>query len=443
MLSKLKDILRKIAKYHRENSIFYLISVIHIAKYFLLKNYRKTRCLIDPTTEFFYKYRKFANYFSIPLLILGKYFERKKIFISVNNEWNFSVGHFYSETDLAKRMQKLVDKYSGSQIWFTTSRKDILGETLYAFRSENFNILIGGIKRLVLTFVAIKYPAISIDASIGKEDYIFGTTSLDSSAVYDDKSRQRARLISNSPEFYPNKDKLGHYHNQKLKLMRNLNISDKYIVIQIKTQKGNGTFRPASPELYLESIKYFQDKGYEIVLAGREMCPRIFLDNNVINYAGSKYASALNDFLLIGHCSLVIASASGFCMIAENLDKPILTINSIHLIQHFGRRTILLPTLLSRRKELFNARIQHQYLCKYGPDCGHQTFDDLYILHMVTSQEILEGAKELEEMLSSYVPSYTSLQEKIRNNGGCPLLSDGLSRISDYYLSKHGYFFDK
>ena len=62
---------------------------------------------------------------------------------------------------------------------------------------------------------------------------------------------------------------------------------------------------------------------------------------------------------------------------------------------------------------------------------------------MPTSEEIFMAAKELEEMLSDNVPPLTSLQKKIRDIGGCPLLSDGLSRISNYYLTKHGYFFEK
>ena len=53
------------------------------------------------------------------------------------------------------------------------------------------------------------------------------------------------------------------------------------------------------------------------------------------------------------------------------------------------------------------------------------------------------AAKELEGMLLDNIPSLTPLQKKISDSGGCPLLSFGLSRISDYYLRKYGYFFEK
>ena len=53
------------------------------------------------------------------------------------------------------------------------------------------------------------------------------------------------------------------------------------------------------------------------------------------------------------------------------------------------------------------------------------------------------AAKELEGMLLNIVPSLTLLQKKISYEDGCPLLSCGLSRISDFYLKKHAYFFEK
>ena len=441
-LNKINNLIRKKIIIHQNARVFYLRIIIHLIKYFFSTNYRKTRCLIDPQTDFFYKYKNYVKYFSTPLILYGKYLEKKKIFISVNNEWNFSIGHVTSEIDLAKRMQKLIKKYSGSQIWFLTSRKDILSDCKDLFSSRNFCIMFGGFKRLFLTFVAIKYPAIAIDASIGDEDYILGNKKLNPKVILYDKPKKRAHLLSESKNFYPFKEKLNTFKFEKENLIKKLNISGNYIVIQIKTNNGNGTFKVLDPNLYIETIKYFQNKNYNVVLAGREECPKIFLENNVINYSGSKYTSALNDFLLVGNCKLVIGTASGFCFVPERLDIPTLTMNSIHNVQYSGRRTIVLPTLLSRKNEKFNAKIQHDYLCRYGEDCGKSIFNDLYILHMPTNTEILEASKELEGMISENIPPLTSLQKKIFENNNCPLLSDGLSRISNYYLSNHEYFFE-
>ena len=59
---------------------------------------------------------------------------------------------------------------------------------------------------------------------------------------------------------------------------------------------------------------------------------------------------------------------------------------------------------------------------------------------MPTNDEILEASKELEEMIELPLPPFTLLQKKI-NNKSFPLISDGLSRISNYYLKKNANFF--
>ena len=441
-INSLKKFIKQKIHTHKENKILYFRAIIHLIAYFRLSNYRKNRCLVDPPYDFFYKYKNISNYFSIPLLIVARYLRKKKIFISINNSCNFSIGHIYTEILLVQKLQKLDNKYSGSTIWFTTSRKEILGDTKRIFENEKFRVLFGGIKRIFLTFIVLKDPSISIDGGVSHTNFFLGKNN-SHRIVYHNFTKRRARLFSKSQEFFPNKNKLPKYHEDAMKLMQRLNITKKYIVIQIKTVNANGTLKTLSPDLLLKSIKYFQDENYQIVFAGREKFPDAFLNKSIIDYANSKYASGLNDFVLIGHCSLVISHASGFCSVPESFDKPLLIINAHHIAQHFGRRTIYVPTLLSRNSKKFNATVQHRYLCTYGADCGYNFFDDFYILHMPTSEEIFMAAKELEEMLSDNVPPLTSLQKKIRDIGGCPLLSDGLSRISNYYLTKHGYFFEK
>ena len=438
----IKKIIKKKIEDHKKYKVLYLIAIIHFIRYCLSRKYRKNRCLIDPPADFFYKYKKLINYFSIPLLLVARYLKKKKIFISINNEFNYSMGHIYAEIDQIKRMQNLDKKYTHSVIWFTTSRKEILGETKDIFETNNFKILFGGLKRIFLTIIAINYPHISIDGSISHSNYIMGKN-YRHRYVYNNLSKHRGKLMTDSKNFYPLKEKLKDYYQETKLLLQKLKIKKKYIVIQIKTKKVNGTLEPLSPDLYLKCIEYLQDKDYQIVFAGREKFPEIFSNNSIINYAQSKYASSLNDYLLLGNCSMVISAASGFCLLPQNLDKPLLVLNPHHISQYFGRRTIFLPTLLSRKTHVFNAKIQFEYLCRYGPDCGYKKFDDLYILHMPTCEEIFMAAKELEGMLSSIIPPFTPLQKKIRDEDGCPLLSCGLSRISDYYLTKHGFFFEK
>ena len=149
----------------------------------------------------------------------------------------------------------------------------------------------------------------------------------------------------------------------------------------------------------------------------------------------------MNDFLLVSQSSLIISSASGFCNIAEVLDKPTLVINSFHGFQQFGRRTILLPTLLSIEGKSLNAKIQHKYVCTFGQEINENKLNNLKVALIASSDDIFEAAKELEDMINLPIPSFTPLQKKIRDSESFPLYADGLSRISDYYLSKNASFF--
>ena len=338
-------------------------------------------------------------------------------------------------------MQKLDSKYLESTIWFTSSRKEILSYTRDLFENENFKVFYGGITRIFFTFVAIKCPSISIDASLGSDNYIFGNKVFSNRIIYNSKAKKRARLAFKSSEFYPLKENLKNYQDEMVKLMKDLNIKNKFIGIQIKTVITNSTFEILNPEMYLEALNYFKSKNYDIVFAGRELCPKVFLDHNVINYANSEYASPLNDYLLLSQSSLIISSGSGFCNMAENLDKPILIINSFHGIQQFARRTILMPTLLSIEGKLPNAKIQHKYVCTFGQELNDDKSNNLKVALMASSDEIFQAAKELEDMMNLPIPLFTPSQKKIRDRKNFPLLSEGLSRISDYYLSKHANFF--
>ena len=437
----LKNLLKKKLEEHEKLGIFYIIALVHLIKFIFFSNYRYNRCLFDPPSKFFYKYKSLTNYFSIPLLIFAKYLKKKNIFISVNNDCNFSIGHIFTEITELKKIQKFDDRYSGSTVWFSSSRKEILNDTKGIFEDKNFRVFFGGISRVFLTFVAIKCPSISIDASLGTDNYIFGKKFLSNRIVYHNKSKRRAKMMIKSQEFYPIKDKLINFQDKKIQLLKDLNIKNKFIVIQMKLDKTNATFKILDPEEYLETINYFKNKNYDIVFAGREICPKIFLNNEVINYANSKYATPLNDYLLVAQSSFVISSGSGFCNIAEVTDKPILVINSFHGIQQFGRRTILLPTLLSINGKSLNPKTQHKYVCTFGQELNNNKFDNLKVAIMASSDDILESAKELEKMINLPIPPFTPLQKKIHDSKSFPLYADGLSRISDYYLSKHENFF--
>lgn len=441
IISPIKEKLKKKIE-GRSNLNLFFRAIIHFFLYLVSSNFRKKKYLVDPPSEFFYKYIKLINYFSFLLIGVARYLKKKKIFISINNENNNSIGHVYAEIGLIKKIQHTDDNYSSSKILFLTSKKEILVGTRDIFETKNFKILFGGLKRIFFTFVAIKDPSVSIDGSVGHSNYYLGRK-YSHRFCYNNLTKRRSKFMSNNGNFFPNKDKLSNYCEEKSYLLQKLNISKKYIIIQIKTSNINGTLKPYNPNLLLKTIKYFQHKDYQIVFAGREKLPDDFLKKSIINYANSKYTSPLNDLLLVEGCSFVICSGSGFSEIPYSLDKPLLIFNVHHISQYFGNRTILLPTLLSRRHKKFNAKLQHLYLCTYGPTCGYNKFDDFYIHHMPTSEEVFMAAKEIEEMMSDNIPPFTTLQKKIHDNNSFQLLYYGLSRISNFFLTKHAYFFEE
>ena len=224
IFNNIKKYLRKKIREHRKNNTLYLRAIIHLIRYFLFSEYRRSRCLVDPPSEFFYKYKKLINFLSIPLLIFARYLKKKKIFVSIHNNCNHSIGHIYAEIQLLKNMQMVRKKYSKSTIWFTSTRKEILGSTKNLFDSKNFKILFGGIKRIFLTFVAIKDPSISIDGSCGYENYVFGEKKLSRKTDHYFKPLIRAKIYSKNFEFYPNKDQLLNFFEKKNKLMNDLGI---------------------------------------------------------------------------------------------------------------------------------------------------------------------------------------------------------------------------
>ena len=73
----LKNWLKKKLEEHKKLEIFYLSAGVHFIRFIFSTSFRHNRCLVDPPSNFFYKYRNLANYFSVPLLIVGKYLKKK------------------------------------------------------------------------------------------------------------------------------------------------------------------------------------------------------------------------------------------------------------------------------------------------------------------------------------------------------------------------------
>ena len=55
--------------------------------------------------------------------------------------------------------------------------------------------------RILLTLIAMRYPSISIDASLSFDNYIMGNTKLSQQNVFYGKPKKRAELIAKTSEF--------------------------------------------------------------------------------------------------------------------------------------------------------------------------------------------------------------------------------------------------
>ena len=178
----------------------------------------------------------------------------------------------------------------------------------------------------------------------------------------------------------------------------------KYIIVQIKEEKGNSTILKTDPKTYIKTIKFYQKKNYKVILAGRkEKIPKEFQELGVIDYSKFKNTSFQTDLNLISKSELVISSASGFACIAQVYDKPLVYSNSWHIVlTPSSRYCVHLPyKFINKKTGLFTSydEIINFYLFK----CN-QLFlgEDIYEVLPNTDQEILEASIEAMNLKKKY-----------------------------------------
>jgi putative glycosyltransferase (TIGR04372 family) len=220
--------------------------------------------------------------------------------------------------------------------------------------------------------------------------------------------------------------------------LRKLIGPSKYVVIQIKDIRVNATFNPVDPKTYCLAIKEFNKMGYSVIFAGRESMPDIFKKLNVINYSQSSEANSKNDHDLIIHSSFVIASASGFCCIADCNDIPLLSLNNWQVNGYFGRKTIQIPAILNinGKKISFADQInyvykQEQITPKTPTPSGWEVFD-------ATAEDILAGSFEMINLIElNFTKPLTHMQEAYKTLFPLDVPSRVMSRISQTFLERH------
>jgi len=125
--------------------------------------------------------------------------------------------------------------------------------------------------------------------------------------------------------------------------------SHKYAIVQIKAQAGNGTARILPSEIYRPAFELLKDKGYSIILGGREAMPDDFKRFDVFDYPRSKFVSPKNDFFLFSRAAVGLVSPSGAGLFCDTLGIPCCQIGSWTLLPHPSEKTLMVPSRLKER----------------------------------------------------------------------------------------------
>ena len=118
-------------------------------------------------------------------------------------------------------------------------------------------------------------------------------------------------------------------------LLNDLKISGKYAVINLNVKdyfNENRNVRCIRHyERYNVLIDYLIDKGYSVVLQGKDEQPHFKPREGFIDYAHSVFQSAENDLLLFYGCEFFVSSKTGAEMYGLLCDKPVLGLNYTEL----------------------------------------------------------------------------------------------------------------
>lgn len=409
-------------------------------EYCTSKEFRERNSFIDVPESFFYKDGKRLATLIRPLLCLNAYWlVFKHTLVSVENIYN-SIGHLTVEIN---ELCKFIDKNKKcKKILFIYPKNNILGEFAPLLRRSPIEVRGNGLLHFWYQLTAIAYPQISIGKALSNVNYLHGKNKL---SVADDlmgRVSENIRRYAKNPDFLP-----------LIKYVRDFSWDDEYVkfikkckpyaVLQIKTNLVNSTINLLEPSVFIPTIQFLKSQGYQIIFAGREDMPTEWSALGVINYAKSKFASALNDFMLIYQSAIVISSASGFANIAEVLDKPILVVNGWHHVLQGGRKTMALPCLLKKSGKVLSCRQQLDFMLKSKKDQLNLPVDrHLFDFEKITELDILKATLELlGQCARDKVKKFSKTQMGVKLLFIDTPLGFGLSRIPNFYLRKHSNVF--
>lgn len=342
-----------------------------------------------------------------------------------------AVGHCYTEIDYLFRKIYMSKELSSKKIiviWPKTETNQIFK----FFRKHNqIKFIFNGFLEIIIYPFLIRYPEITINASLSSLNYGINKRSLSPKEVY-----QRIDLGNQAKKktmhFLPYKEFLSIHQNAEL--FKQLEIKKKYVVLQIKTKAANATFSPVNVNTYLKVIEDIQHKDMQILFMGRENMPTIFKKFCIINYAESKYTNSINDFILVKNAHAVISSASGFNEIATQINVPQLILNNWNYLYAQGEYNLVYPSKLILNDSALTISEQINYGLNY-----YNVKNNFLIKSIdINEEEMLNTWLELEDRISqnNFKPSIRQLNFKEKFSKLANII-DNPSNIAETFIKKN------
>jgi hypothetical protein len=217
--------------------------------------------------------------------------------------------------------------------------------------------------------------------------------------------------------------------------------TQKYAVIQIKSFTGNGTVRILPGEVYRPAFEFLRDKGYAIVLGGREPLLEEFRKFDVWDYPRSPFVSPKNDFYLFAHAGVGIVSPSGSGLFCDTLGTPCCQVGSWTLLPHPSEKTIVVPSRLKVRTTGEVIPFTQQaaaFVAGYDPVIGPARFDS------GTYEDIPPDAYDIEsglrEALQPGLQPEHPAQATIRSLDPAGMWRVAASHFSPSFLNRYPEF---
>jgi len=322
-------------------------------------------------------------------------------------------------------------------------------ETKKLFINRINYIICNDIIKHIFDYVIYKYPSVGIDIGLSH----FVDRNPYKNHRYQKGFLETRDVFSKYINYYNQKNKFPNYHsflnlniseNSRKHLINKLkiNIKKNLLLIYLKDNIANATAKKTDPKTYLEMISFFKKKNFQIVFAGREKFPKIFIDEEIIDYANSSYTSWENDIIIAQESDIIVSFGSGIGSLATTIDKPLLYLGSWHLTLPFNsKKFFFFPTLLKNKKS--GSFMKPTDFQKYFFEINQLTFKSKRFIPInPSSKDILMSSKEIYSIFKKKY-NLNLRQKKFKRLFLKTPLFYAKSSISKYFLVKYRYLFKK